>query len=67
VPSRAVATITALVVASVTGFWIGTQHDDAMPTARVIDVLDGDTVVVAFADGSTDTIRLLGVDTPKVA
>jgi len=29
--------------------------------------IDGDTIVVAFADGSTDTIRLLGVDTPKVA
>jgi micrococcal nuclease len=63
--SRAVVTITALVVASVAGFWIGTQHDDAMPPARVIDVLDGDTIVVELADGSTDTIRLLGIDTPE--
>ena len=31
----------------------------------MIDVIDGDTIVVAFADGSTDTIRLLGVDTPE--
>jgi hypothetical protein len=30
-------------------------------------VLDGDTVVVAFADGSTDTVRIFGVDTPNVA
>ncbi|WP_248896815.1 thermonuclease family protein [Haloplanus halobius] len=35
-------------------------------TARVIDVVDGDTVDVRLANGSTDTIRLLGVDTPEV-
>ena len=28
-------------------------------------MLDGDTVIVAFADGSTDTVRILGVDTPE--
>ena len=31
----------------------------------MIEVLDGDTVVVAFADGATDTVRILGVDTPE--
>ena len=31
----------------------------------MIEVLDGDTVIVAFADGSTDTVRLLGVDPPE--
>lgn len=34
--------------------------------ATVIDVVDGDTVEVRFPDGSTDTVRLLGVDTPEV-
>jgi endonuclease YncB( thermonuclease family) len=57
---RAAVAFTALVVASVGGWWLGVHHDDAEPPARVIDVLDGDTIVVALADGSTDTIRLLG-------
>jgi len=57
--------ITVLAVASVLGWWIGEQRHDAAPRARVIDVIDGDTVIVAFADGSTDTVRLLGVDTPE--
>jgi micrococcal nuclease len=35
-------------------------------TATVVDVVDGDTVDVRYADGSTDTVRLLGVDTPEV-
>jgi micrococcal nuclease len=29
-------------------------------------VVDGDTVDVRFPDGSTDTVRLLGIDTPEV-
>lgn len=52
---------------SAVGWWLGEQRRAVEPTARVVQVLDGDTVVVAFADGSTDTIRLLGVDTPTVA
>jgi micrococcal nuclease len=35
-------------------------------SVRVIDVVDGDTVDVRFRDGSEDTVRLLGVDTPEV-
>ena len=35
-------------------------------TVRVTDVVDGDTLDVRFPDGSTDTVRLLGVDTPEV-
>lgn len=34
--------------------------------ATVIDVVDGDTLEVRFPDGSTDRVRLLGVDTPEV-
>lgn len=33
--------------------------------ATVTDVVDGDTVDIRFPDGSTDTVRLLGVDTPE--
>ena len=39
---------------------------DVDATASVTRVVDGDTVRVQFADGSRDTIRLLGVDTPEV-
>ena len=35
-------------------------------TATVVDVVDGDTIDVRYANGSTDTVRLLGVDTPEV-
>ncbi|WP_330633658.1 thermonuclease family protein [Halocatena halophila] len=34
-------------------------------SAIVTRVVDGDTIEVEFADGSTDEIRLLGVDTPE--
>lgn len=33
----------------------------------VTAVVDGDTLAVRFPDGSEDTVRLLGVDTPEVA
>lgn len=32
----------------------------------IIEVTDGDTVTVEYADGSTATVRLLGVDSPEV-
>jgi micrococcal nuclease len=35
-------------------------------TVTITDVVDGDTMDIRFNDGSTDTIRLLGVDTPEV-
>jgi len=34
--------------------------------ATVTEVVDGDTVDVRLPDGSTDRVRLLGVDTPEV-
>jgi micrococcal nuclease len=34
--------------------------------ARVVAVVDGDTIDVRLPDGSEDTVRLLGVDTPEV-
>jgi len=64
---RVVVSVLAVVVsvASVLGWWLGEQRRDARPTARVLETIDGDTVVVELADGSTDTVRLLGVDTPE--
>lgn len=35
-------------------------------TVTVTRVVDGDTVEIAYRNGSTDTVRLLGVDTPEV-
>lgn len=34
--------------------------------ATVTDVVDGDTVDVRYSSGETETVRLLGVDTPEV-
>jgi micrococcal nuclease len=35
-------------------------------TVTVTDVVDGDTMDVRFANGTAETVRLLGVDTPEV-
>jgi micrococcal nuclease len=34
--------------------------------ATVVDVVDGDTLDVRYPNGTTDTVRLLGIDTPEV-
>lgn len=34
-------------------------------TVTVTEVVDGDTITVRFANGTTDTVRLLGIDTPE--
>lgn len=36
-------------------------------TVTVVDVIDGDTMDVRMPDGSIETIRLLGVDTPETS
>jgi micrococcal nuclease len=47
---------------------VGTAHPDAGATERatVTRIVDGDTVAVRLPDGSEETVRLLGVDTPEV-
>jgi putative transport protein len=42
---------------------MGRPRRAASPEAQVVRAVDGDTIVVAFADGHTDTVRVLGVDT----
>ena len=69
VRSRAVVvvtvTITSVLGASVLGRWFGEQRRAADQPYRVVQVFDGDTIVVRRAGGSEETIRLLGVDTPE--
>lgn len=44
----------------------GTHAHDADLAGRVTEVVDGDTVKVRLQDGTRDTVRLVGVDTPEV-
>ena len=61
----ATAVIAAVVIASVVGWWLGEERRTATAPYRVVEVLDGDTIVVAGSDRTQQTIRLLGVDTPE--
>ena len=54
----------ALTAASIAGWWFGDQRRGLDADHRVVDVLDGDTIVVARGN-QPDTIRLLGIDTPE--
>ena len=57
----------ALAGGSVAGRWLGEQRRAAHDTdvAVVTRVLDGDTIAIRTRAGTTDTVRLLGVDTPE--
>src|SRR5207342_1065137 len=57
--------VAVLVVVSLAGWWFGAQRRAANVPYRVVDVLDGDTIVVRRAGGRDETIRLLGIDTPE--
>jgi micrococcal nuclease len=59
-----VAAVMVVVAASVAGRWFGEQRRAVDAPYRVVEVLDGDTIVVEQG-GKQDTIRLLGVDTPE--
>ncbi|MFB6080592.1 MAG: lamin tail domain-containing protein [Haloferacaceae archaeon] len=45
----------------------GVPHPSTAPTvrARVTDVIDGDTIRVRYRNGTTDTVRLIGIDSPE--
>ncbi|WP_121822383.1 thermonuclease family protein [Halostella salina] len=50
---------------------LGAITDDGSRTTErievtVVEVTDGDTVEVAYPNGTRETVRLLGVDTPEV-
>ena len=56
--------VTILAGSSAAGWWLGhTSHGQT--TATVVRTVDGDTIDVRLASGATDTIRILGVDTPE--
>ena len=65
VRSWAVVVVTVLAAASVAGWWFGEERRAADQLYRVVEVLDGDTIVVRAAGAPDETIRLLGVDTPE--
>jgi micrococcal nuclease len=65
VRSRAVVVVSLLITTSALGWWFGDQRRAADQPYRVVQVLDGDTIVVRAAGGRDETIRLLGVDTPE--
>ncbi len=60
-----VVVVAILAAASLGGWWLGRSGAAATRPALVIRVLDGDTIVVRLPGGRTDTVRLLGVDTPE--
>ena len=68
VRSRAVllvAIVVAVGLGSSAGRWL--QRTTVVPvSARVVEVVDGDTVVATLSDrGVDEVVRLLGVDTPE--
>jgi len=44
----------------------GTVTDGATDEVMVVSVVDGDTIDVRYPNGTTERVRLLGVDTPEV-
>ncbi len=61
-----VATATTGSVGALTSPTAGvTQSISDSTTVTVTNVVDGDTVDIEYQNGSTDTVRLLGVDTPE--
>jgi len=62
--SQAIVAAVTVVIGSSIGWWAGTGHRAASAPWTVTEVVDGDTIVVGRA-GATQTVRLLGVDTPE--
>ena len=61
---RRLAPLSALLLFA---FVLPAAHAQAIRTpASVVRVVDGDTVDVAFDDGRTERLRLIGIDTPEV-
>ena len=62
---HAVVLALLFVSAGCLGVGLAPLDGDTERRATVTGVVDGDTIDVRFADGSTDTVRLLGVDAPE--
>lgn len=59
-----VALLTVALPAGVMGGSTPTATTNESLHATVVSVTDGDTVDVEYSNDTTDTVRLLGVDTP---
>jgi micrococcal nuclease len=57
--------VAALLGSAGWGWYTGGRTAAPIP-ATVIRVIDGDTVIARFDNGTAETVRLLGVDTPEV-
>jgi micrococcal nuclease len=62
-----VVVVAILAAASLGGWWLGQARRAATAEWTVVNAVDGDTIDVARGvDGrETDTVRLLGIDTPE--
>jgi len=62
--------LSCLLVVSLAGCLGAVVSDETRTTERhdatVVEVVDGDTVEVEYPNGTRETVRLLGVDTPEV-
>jgi micrococcal nuclease len=64
-PGRRLAVLVVVAAISVAGWRLGTtQAGGDSPTVRVVAVVDGDTLDVAWGE-RRERVRLLGVDTPE--
>jgi micrococcal nuclease len=63
--SLVLLTATAVCLVACTANSVVSLHPPEPPSAIVAKVVDGDTIDVMFANGSTDRVRLLGIDTPE--
>ncbi|WP_373689827.1 lamin tail domain-containing protein [Halocatena marina] len=65
--SLVIVTLLAVVIsAGALGAAAPAETTSTSLTATVTDVADGDTVDIEYENGTTDTVRMLGVDTPEV-
>jgi micrococcal nuclease len=65
--SRAACAILAIALLGSAGWgWLAGARAAANYDATVVRAIDGDTVVVAFGRTRTETVRILGADTPEV-
>lgn len=59
--------VAVLCIASVVAPAASASVTVSSETVTVTDVVDGDTIDIRYDNGSTDTVRMIGVDTPEVS
>ena len=65
--SRAACAILAVALLGSAGWgWLAGGRAAATFDATIVRAVDGDTIVVAFRHTRTETVRILGADTPEV-